>query len=96
MITHIKKRVPDVALVAIAFALFMLSRYFAGGYATQSGAAMHGLPVSPGPQHYHDLQHYAYTGALALAVVCLVLKRWLAAVICVGVYVYALFTDITF
>jgi hypothetical protein len=96
MITHIKKRVPDFALIASSFALFMLSRYFADGYATQSGAAMHGVLVPPGPQHYHDLQHYAYSGILVFSVVSIFLKRWVAALVCLGFYAWALFSDVTY
>jgi hypothetical protein len=96
MSTHIKKRVSGFALAALAFVFFLLSRYFAERYSVQSGAAMHRLPVSPGPQHYHDLEHYAYFAILLLAVVCLFLKRWLVAVISIALFVLAFFTDVTY
>jgi hypothetical protein len=93
---QVKKKIPDVALVAGSFTLFMLSRLYADRYAAQSGAAFRDLPVAPSPQHFHDLQNYAYSSILVLAVVCLFLKRWVAALVCLGFYVWAMFTDVTY
>jgi hypothetical protein len=84
----------DLVFAVSAIGLFALSHFYAERYAAQSGLAFRGLPTSPSPQHYHDLQRYTAWMIALLAILCIVSRRWFAAAFCVALFFWSRSTDV--